>query len=259
MLTAGQLDEAELEARLVLNQLHADAGEEIELARGAFGIQVNGLVDTERRKRELQDRLNTLAHVTASLSSIEKMKTVPSQASNIGSVKVAVMQAHTTPLEIYYLEHGHNVDSLSRFSRQLFSTAFTVDLESKTIDDLQRRFSQRDGMSLIASAALADLVFTHKHNLMVALQREEELLAETGLSTSGYKTNKTEKAENQTLINAAGYNLALTKELALGNGDGRRPAELIVAEMAVSLKDMHRTVREIQVVSPSFTSLNKKK
>jgi DNA-directed RNA polymerase specialized sigma24 family protein len=259
MPSEGQLDEAELSARLVLNQLRADTGEQIEIMRDPSGIVVKGVVETEQRRRELDDRLYMLPHVTASLSSIERMKAEPSPTSDVTSVKVASMQAQATPLETYYLEHGRSIDPLSKLSHQLFNAAFTVNLESKTLDDLQHRFSERGGMSLVASATLTDLIFTHKQNLLAALQSEEELLAETGLSPSGAKRNTPEIPENLPLTSAAERNLALTKELALGNGNGRRPAESIGAEMAASLRDMHRAVRETQVVPPSSTSLDRKK
>ena len=258
-LTDGQLDEAELSARLVLNQLHADTGEQVEIVRDPSGIVVKGVVETEQRKRELLDRLYSLPHVTASLSSIERMKAEPSSTSDVISVKVASMQAQATPLETYYLEHSRSIDPLSKLSHQLFNAAFTVDLESKTLDDLQHRFSERGAMSLVASATLANLIFTHKQNLLAALQSEKELLAETGLSLSGAKTNTSKSSENSPLTSSAERNLALTKELALGNGNGRRSAESIVAEMDVSLRDMHRAVRETQVVPPSSTSLDRKK
>jgi RNA polymerase sigma factor (sigma-70 family) len=258
-LTDGQLDEAELSARLALNQLHADTGEQVEIVRDPSGIVIKGVVETEQRKRELLDRLYLVPHVTASISSVEKMKTEPSPTSDVTSVKVTSMQAQATPLETYYLEHGRSIDPLSKLSHQLFNAAFTVDLESKTLDDLQHRFSERGEMSLVASATLADLIFTHKQNLLAALQTEEGLLAETGIPTAWIKTNPPNNTGNLLLLNVAERNLALTKELVLGVGNGRRPAESIVADLAVSLKDTHRSVREMQIVPSSSTSLNKKK
>jgi hypothetical protein len=180
-------------------------------------------------------------------------------ADDITGIKVASMQAQATPLEAYYLKHGRNIDPLSKLSHQLFDAAFAADLESKTIDDLEHRFSQSSGMSLVTSATLTDLIFTHKQNLLAALQTEEGLLAETGISTAELKTNPPNNAGSLLLLNVAERNLALTKELALGNGDGRRSAESIVAEIATSLKDLHRAVRETQVVPPTSTRLDKRK
>jgi RNA polymerase sigma factor (sigma-70 family) len=259
-LTEGQLDEAELAARLVLNQVHADTGEQIEIVRAPSGIVVKGIVETEQRRRDLDDRLYTLPHVTTTLSSLERMKREQAQgADDITGIKVASMQAQATPLEAYYLKHGRNIDPLSKLSHQLFDAAFAADLESKTIDDLEHRFSQSSGMSLVTSATLTDLIFTHKQNLLAALQTEEGLLAETGISTAELKTNPPNNAGSLLLLNVAERNLALTKELALGNGDGRRSAESIVAEIATSLKDLHRAVRETQVVPPTSTRLDKRK
>ncbi len=65
VLSEQVLDEAELEARIALHQLHADTGERIRLARNAGAIHVKGVVDTDVRKRELLARLAELPHVEA--------------------------------------------------------------------------------------------------------------------------------------------------------------------------------------------------
>ncbi len=54
VLSEEQLDETELSAKLMLNQLHADSREQIEIHRGSEEITVSGLVETEIRKRELE-------------------------------------------------------------------------------------------------------------------------------------------------------------------------------------------------------------
>jgi hypothetical protein len=254
-----QLDEAELGVRLVLNQLHADTGEQIEVTRDALGIQVKGLVETEQRKRELQDRLHALAYVTAMLSSLEQMKDGATQPSEITSVKVSSMQAQATPLETYYLEHGRSVGSLSKLSQQLFNSAFTVELESKAIEDLERRFTGRDGMTLLASATFSDLMFTHKHNLLAALRSEEELLAETGIPTASLETSLPTSDEPLCLTSAAERNLGLAKELALGDGERQRSAEPITAELLASIKDLYRGVRHAASLPTSSFSLNERK
>lgn len=77
VLTDSQLDGAELATKLVLNQLHADAGEQIEIRRGPQGIAVEGVVDTDARKRELQAGLRMVPHVIPSIQSVDDLKPIP--------------------------------------------------------------------------------------------------------------------------------------------------------------------------------------
>ncbi len=62
--TAAALDSAELSARVVLNRLHADEGEQISISRTNRGVNVKGVVDTDERKREIATRLSAVPYVT---------------------------------------------------------------------------------------------------------------------------------------------------------------------------------------------------
>lgn len=84
VLSELELDEAELAARVVLNEVHADTGEQIHLTRGDAGISVKGVVDTDTRKRELISCLALLPHVHVSLLSVEEIGSRPSTRSSFG-------------------------------------------------------------------------------------------------------------------------------------------------------------------------------
>jgi len=259
-LNETQLDEAELSARLVLNQLHADTGEQIEIVRDPSGIVVKGIVETEQRRRDLNDRLHTLPHMTTMLSSLERMKREQAQGADaITGVKVASAQSHATPLVAYYLSHGRNLAPLGRLPQQLLNSAFAVGVESRAIGDLQRRFARRDNMSLVASAALSDLLFTHKHKLLAALDDEEHLLAEAQIDVPRAKPNISADGADRQLADLAEHNLALARELALSNGANERPAESIASELAASIDELYRHAHAAQVVPQNFTSSNKRK
>ncbi len=187
LLTEEQLDEAELSTRLTLNRLHADTGEQIEVARGSHGVEVRGITDTKERKHELEAELHMLPHVAASITSIEEMKAKPSEPGELSGVQVMEMQTRATPLETYYLAHGRNVAPLGDLAQRLFNSAFAINLESRAIDDLQQRFSERDGISSVASATLTDLLFTHKHKLLASIADEEQLLAKAQIEVSHSK------------------------------------------------------------------------
>jgi hypothetical protein len=255
-----QLDEAELSARLVLNQLHGDTGEQIEIVRNPSGVVVKGMVETEQRRRELDNRLEMLPHVTTMLSSLERMKREEAQgADDITGVKVASMQTQAAPLETYYLAHGRSLAQLGRLPQQLLNCAFAVGVESRAIDDLQRRFARRDEISLVASAALSDLLFTHKHKLLAALDDEEHLLADAQIDVPRAKLNAPTDGADRQLAVLSERNLALARELALSSGTNERPAESIASELAASIDELYRYAHAAQVVPRNSTSLNKRK
>jgi hypothetical protein len=258
-LTYGELDGAELSARLELNRLHADTGEQIEIIRDPSGIVVKGIVETEQRRHELDGQLDMLPHVTASISSIEGLKVKPSQADELSSIKVIEMQTLATPLETYYLAHGRSIAPVGDLAQQLFNTSFAINLESRAIDDLQHRFSHDEDVSMVASAALADLLFTHKHKLLAALEDEERLLVDTRIEAPRSKEPALTNGTDLALAALAERNLALIKELALGKGGSSRSADTIASELAASLNELNLRIRKVQVVSRNSTKLDKRK
>ncbi len=259
MLSESQLDEAELSVRLALTRLHADTGEQIELARGPRGIEVRGIAETKERKHELEAQLHMLPHVSVSISSIEELKAKPSQPEKLSSAKVVEMQTQLTPLETYYLAHGRNIASLGRLAPQLLNSADVIGFECRMIDDLQRRFARDGHMSAIASATLTDLLFTHKHKLLAALEDEEKLLADAEIGTPRAKQVTSTNATDLALTALAEQNLALARELALGKGGSGRPAEAITLELTALIDELNPRAHAMQVVPQNSTNLAKRK
>lgn len=258
-LSEEQLNDAELSARLTLNRLHADTGEQVEVVRGPHGIEVRGITDTEKRKHELQAQLDMLPHLTASISSIEELKAKSPQQDELSSLKVIEMQTRTTPLEAYSLAHGRNLAPLSKLSLELLNSADAIDRESKAIDDLQQRFSHNDEISLVASDTLAELLFTHKHKLLAALESEKQLLAQAQIEATHSQQGGSTNGINSDLSILAKRNLALTMELALGKGGSGRSAETIASELAASMSDVNLRAHAVPVVPQNFTKLDKRK
>ncbi len=62
-------------------------------------------------------------------------------------------------------------------AQRLSSSAIAVSLESKEIDDLQTRFASEKDRSVMASATVAELVYSHRERLQAALKEEQTLLA----------------------------------------------------------------------------------
>ncbi len=257
-LTDAQIDEAELSVRLVLNKLHADTGEQIRVVRESQGVRVKGLVETDRRKAELQEQLHMLSHVSVSILSIEELERHPDSESGIVSQQIASGTAQASPLEIYFIAHGHSVSTLSHLSQQLMDSALTVDQESRAITDLQVRFGSPEKITDLTAAALSELVFSHRERLFLALQSEQELLGETGL-VSNIKSSGISSNGAVPLVSAAERNLALCKALTLGGSSPSRSAESIIAEMAASLNEVRASAHEMKLMRQSAAVSNEKK
>jgi hypothetical protein len=197
--------------------------------------------------------------VTASISSIEELKARPSQAGESSNVNVIEMQTQTTPLETYYIARGRGIAPLGGLAQRLFNSADAIGFECRAIDDLQRRFAHGEDISTIGSAALTDLLFTHKHKLLAALEDEEHLLANAQIGTSRPRPVASANGRDLALASLAERNLALTRELALGKDGSGRSAEMIASELATSLNELNLKAHEVQVVQQNSTKLDKRK
>jgi len=247
-VTSAQLDEAELGARLILNQLHADTDEQIQIEREPQGIEIKGLVETERRRRELQTQLRTLPHTTVSILSIEDLKNRPGSEPEVTSLKMGSVSGQPSPLETYFVAHGRSTDTLSSFSHRLLSSALTVSQESKALADLMSRFSpEKERLNTIAAATLTELIFSHRAKLTQALDEEQHLLSEAGASRPRDGMPPAVPLQTDALTALAARNLTLCKELTLGNGVSARSAEAIFPELAASVNELRADARRVQV------------
>jgi hypothetical protein len=257
-LTDGQLDEAELGARLLLNQLHADSGEPVEIHRTPQGVNISGLVETEERKRELESGLRTVPHVAVSIQSVEHLKSSPPTADAVPSgAVVASMPYQPSPLETYLEAQGRSVSDISGLAQRLFRSALTVSQESKEIVDLQTRFGFEDQKTVLASATLSELIYSHHERLQAALKLERELLADARSTSSTSNTSSVSNASS--LMDAANRNLALSKELTQTNQPAMRTAEKILAEMSITMDDLTADAQEAYRKAQGNSTLSGKK
>lgn len=251
VLTSAQLNEAELGARLVLNKLHADTGEQLQVERSAYGIEVKGLVETEQRKLELVAQLRMLPHLKASILSIEELKESPDNEAEVSSLKVSSMSAQPSPLDSYFVAHGRDANTLQDLFQQLLSSAITASQESHSITSLLERFKSEDGMTDLAKATLTELIYSHREKLLAAVQKEQKLLTEVG--DTSYRSKLSEVPAAGELVSAAERNLSLCKELTLG-GNSPRSAESILPELAESLDELRIRARQAQIGSQITTA-----
>jgi hypothetical protein len=258
--TEGQLDEAELGVRLVLNKLHADTGEQIQIERSASGVEVKGLVETERRKQELVGQLHIIPRVKISILSMEELRRRPENGTETTSISVASDTAQPSPLEAYFVNRGNNAESLRTLSHNLLENALTAAQESRAIAELHRRFPSTGEMGPLSQGTLSMLLFSHRRKLTQALDEEQLILDRL---VSSMKDTQSESGQNRKTsmksVNLAERNLALCEELALGSSTRTRKAEEIVGDLAATFPELRRDLQQRQIESLSAGISGEKK
>ncbi len=251
-----QLDESELSARLILNQLHADSGEQLEIHREPQGILIEGVVETDERKRELQAQLRIVPHVMVSIQSDADLKNAPA-GDNPTQIQTASLPDQPSPLESLLKKHGRSVEEINSLAQRFFATAIAVSQESRAIVDLQTRFSHEGQSTVLAAATLSELIYSHRERLDAGLKSERVLISE--VVTGHAVAPDSVRSIGTQLQAAAERNLLLTKELTQTDTPATRDAEQILAEISVSVDELATASNEIYGKPPSASTLSGKK
>jgi len=186
LLSGLELDSAELGARLVLNQLHADTGEQIHVARSANGIQVKGVVDTDQRKSQLVGRLLQVPHVHPSLLSVEEIGSQPPVTSPHGGqpIQAYSVEAQASPLEQYLREKKLPVDNLAAISQGLLDNCLKVQQARGHLSELQYRFKGANQLPDELQNQLSKLSENYVNAMQSGLDADKRTLLSLGLDTA---------------------------------------------------------------------------
>jgi hypothetical protein len=179
-----ELDEAELAARVTLNQLHADTGEQIHLTRGATGIDVKGVVDTDYRKQEIVSRLALLPSVHSSILSVEEIGSRPPSRSTFGSdqpIQAYSVEAQPSPLEQYLREKKMPLDQLGVISQSLLDESLRIQQAEVHLSELQRRFKEANQLPADQQNQLTELSRNYINTIQAALDGNKRTLLAIGL------------------------------------------------------------------------------
>ena len=244
-----QLDEAELGARLVLNELRADVGEQIQIVRSASAVEVKGLVETEQRRDELVHQLNFVPRVKTSILSMEELKRRGDRQSGNGDVATASVSAQLSPLEASVAARGWDGRRLRTVSQNLLSSALTASQESEALTELLDRFPSESGMTPVAQGTLLTLVFSHRMKLAEAVEQEQKVLDELAALPGANALQDYESREALPLAKVAERNLALCEELSFGSNSQTRSAETILLDLKATVAALREGVRQAQVHS----------
>jgi hypothetical protein len=230
--TPEQLDEAELSARLILNRHQADSGEQIEIRRLPLVVEVDGLVETEERKREMTADLTTIPRLKVSIQSVAHLndRRSPDSHAQLVDDGRTVLADRPSPLESYLRANGATLDDANAFAEKIFKNALAISHESAAIADLKTRFVPDKRMPVLAMATLAELLYSHRERLDEALHQERALLAEVG--AKGLSDAEPSSWIFSSLTGEASRNFALVRELTQTGALNPHRAEEIFAEIA---------------------------
>ena len=245
--TAGQLDLAELQARLVLNRLNADSVENVEFSRTSAAVQVNGVVESTLRRDQLVSALKQVPHVVPAIFSVEEMNARRVAQGYAKSVKAYSVVGQVSPLELLFQARGRDGAALSHFSEQMLDAAATVKQESRAIADLSLRFSGAAGLGDSGRAALSELIDRHASKLAAALDAEGSLISnDLQLSPANSPVATARGHSPIELTESGGHNMYLCREFISSNGGAApRAAEAIASDLLASIQQLRTILHDL--------------
>ncbi|MBB5330334.1 hypothetical protein [Tunturiibacter gelidoferens] len=241
LLTDEQLDVAELEARLVLNKLNADANEQIEIKRSRNAVHVEGIVDTTERQHALNLGLRQVAHVVPSILSLEELNARRNAGSGTASIRESAVAAQPAPLEEFFHENSKSSEEMGRVSNQLLSLSLEIQREGNALTELNRRFHGNDELDPLGRSALTQLLTNHSSLLRAAVRSEIEILQSFSLvPEQSTEDGHTITSAAAGLTEQSTRNVSLCRELISSSESSPRTAQSIASEMAKTLHLLSR-------------------
>jgi len=256
-LTASELDSAEIQVLLALNQLHADRGERIQTFRQPTKFLVRGIVDTEERKRQMESRLHEIGNVETEIVTLQQSLRRPSAALAVTGVSVSSMEAQPSPLARYLEHQGKSTDAGAALGNQVLDNAIAANRNAKAIRDLTDRFDRDEALDPAARAVLHQLIERRRSELIESVSKAAELLAQAGLAgerrpSGGDRSNR----ESASLNELSEKCYLLTVELVSGNSETSRTAEQISTELSLVLTNLRTRATESYAVSQQPQTAN---
>lgn len=213
--------ELEVEVLRLLNQAGADLGEQVSVVRAPEGfLLVQAIVDTDRRKRELQDTLGAIKNnpavkldISTRAEAAEKQERSGAQPQNV-IIEESSPTANSIPVDAelrrYFAASGLAGEQLelniSRFSNRALNHSLQIMQHAWAIKRLAERFSPGELETLDSSAKSKWLSMIRGHAQALAqqsamLQRELEPLFPS--VSSGDVQSGAPIADDRELVQAA--------------------------------------------------------
>jgi hypothetical protein len=238
--TVASLDEAELRARLALNRMDADTAEQISVTESRASVVINGFVENEERKKEIENGLGDIPLVTTSIRTFEEQALLQGGEMRTGVTRVNEYSviADESPFDRFFAARSVAQEERAEVSRKLFAAALTIQREALALDLLEKRFpnTERSQLSSGSVALLAELRSKHKANLASAMSMETSVLDRYSPPVALQQRGEgLAEPMTEVLLAAATQNKKLCDEALQAGQNAGRPAEKILAEMHESL------------------------
>lgn len=232
------LDGAELRARLALNEIGADTGENILVERTSDSVKVAGLVETQARKREIDDAMAGIPLVSCAVTTFEGR----AQHDHPAPTKIVREQDVVTqksPLETYLASRSVPSAQAVKFSRDLINEALQIDRRALALDSLEKRFPEaaRSELTPENRGLLQQLVLRHQTALLTAIQKQKQLVKPYHSSRLPEQSAADSEAVNTgNLLRLANQIRQVSADLlGSGGGNGQRSGDEMLAGLAESL------------------------
>ncbi len=241
MPTPADLDSAELSARLVLNELHADEGEQINVSQGEHGVEVKGVVETNERKQEIVQKLRLVPHVKVDVLSIAELQSLPRNQSGAQSVTMQSVEVAPSPLAKYLGGQGDQKVTLGESSQGLLDAALKVRQNASELGVLKERFSSLGGPAS-GDSTVAQLSESYSMRLLAGLDQEVATLGSLGFVDYSQQPSNLPNTTNFNLATEVDRNESLCRELIAGSPQTSRPVTEIVPELYRSIARIRQVV-----------------
>ncbi|GGG99467.1 RNA polymerase sigma factor [Silvibacterium dinghuense] len=253
LLSDLELDEAELEARVVLSQLHADQGEQIHLDRSSTGIEVKGVVDTDERKHQLVSQLLQVPHVRPSILSVEELSNnpLPTPPRTAQPLQAYSVEAQQSPLEQYLRAQKMPLAQLATVSQDLLSGCLRVQQAQTHLSELQQRFKEDNQLPADRQQQLTALSQNYVTAIQSGLDMDKRALLSLGLIDSSQTiSSPTSGVPDKDFSQQVRHYQELCQELITGGPGQSRPAAVIANEIMTSGAAIRTRITQI----PTFPS-----
>jgi hypothetical protein len=229
--TSADLDVTELSVRLVLNQLHADEGEQISVTQTQHGIDVKGVVATSERKSEIVKNLLPIQHVRVDVLSIAELQSLPLDKSVAKSVQLQSVEVLPSPLAKYLEQQGQQKTTLAEASQGLLDASLKVRQNLDELLALQSRFAAKD-LADSEKSMMSRLSQSYSERLVEGLDEEAATLNSLGFVDHGLPLPDSTGLD---LGKEVDRNDARCRELIAGSGEAVRPAAELAPEIYGSI------------------------
>lgn len=240
-----QLDLAELQARLVLNHLHADSTEQLEFLRSQTSVEIRGVVESNARKQELISQLRAVPHIVPAIFSVDELRTHAEAGNAVSSIRSYSTMDEASPLEQLLRAQGKGTEMLNAISQQLLDAALSVKQESSAIAELYQRFGDGAQLDEDGKSTLQQLLVTHASRLRQAVEVEDRILSENGIALPEASSSNMPSTAEEPLTTTAENNMGLAKELITGKDGPQRDAAQIAAELFRSTQQLRGAIHGI--------------